>query len=338
MISIETDGYTRPCCGENSIQSQISHISNGILNSFNDKKIIFLRDELKKGFSKNTMPFCFRCENLESRNQKSLRTKTKFLSSNRELKLIQFKMSNKCQLACFHCGPSQSSTWAKKLNLSSKINKGFKITDEFLNELSTILPNLSVIKFTGGEPFLDFNHWKILEYLKKFDRSHCELHYITNGISNFKPVLWEGWKTIKCSVSIDGFEESYEWFRRGSTWDKILVGVQNLNDFSEVEINYSLTPFTIQDFLKAKNFWKYKFTAIPIVYPSYANLVNFPEKIIHTIDNFQSIPFSAYSKTDDVKNYVTWANKWDSMWATPGWADKIFWWVKEFNDANKTNF
>lgn len=334
MISIETDGFTRACCGEISPHARISPITNGILNSFNSPRLIKLKEELEKGFSTSTQPFCNRCEYLEKNNQPSLRTKTKFLSNARELKMIQFKLSNKCQLACFHCGPSQSSTWAKKINVSPRIKKSFSLNDEFLVELSELLPNLEVIKFTGGEPFLDPDHWAILEYLKKFNRSHCELQYITNGVSPFKESLWSGWKSVNCSVSVDGFEETYEWFRRGAKWNNVVQGVNKLKDHANIEINYSLTPFTIDSFLKAKEFWKYKFSAVPIVYPSYASLSNFPSTIVERIDNFKMIPYSAYSDNYNIEEYAAWANKWDNMWNTPGWSEKLYWWIKEFNDRN----
>jgi organic radical activating enzyme len=337
MISIETDGFTRPCCGEIGIGARITHISNGIINSFNHSRLINLKENLNNGFSADTSRYCYRCESLEKLNLDSLRTKTKFLSSSRELKMIQFKMSNKCQLACLHCGPSQSSTWAKKLEIHPRVKTSFTVTEEFLKELSEILPNLEVIKFTGGEPFLDPDHWKILEYLKDFKKDHCELHYITNGLSPYNSELWKGWKLVKCSVSVDGFQESFEWFRRGASWDKIVQSVSELKKVSEVEINYSVTPFTIQDFLKASDFWNTKLTAVPIVYPKYVSLESFPFSIIKSIDRFQEIPFYNYATDGDVVDYVNWANKWDDMWKTPGWSDKLFWWVKEYNDRNKTN-
>jgi organic radical activating enzyme len=337
MISIETDGFTRPCCGEIGSNARIAPISDGILNSFNHPTLLNLKENLNNGFSSSTRPYCYRCENLENLGLESLRTNTKFLSSNRELKMVQFKMSNKCQLACLHCGPSQSSTWAKKLNVQPRVKTSFEVTKEFLKELSDILPNLEVIKFTGGEPFLDPDHWKILEYLKDFDKSHCEIHYITNGLAPYKSELWKGWKSIKCSVSVDGFEESFEWFRRGAAWNDIVKAVEELKSVSEVEINYSITPYTIQDFLPASKFWNTKIKPVPIVFPKYASLNDFPSYIVESLEDFQSIPFYNYAKGNDLKSYVEWANHWDNMWETSGWADKLFYWVKNYNDRYKAS-
>lgn len=336
MISVEPDGWSRPCCGETSVLARISPISNGIINAFNDPKLLKLRSSLENGFSAQTRHACSRCEILENNNQQSLRLNTGFISNTRELKFLQFKLSNKCQLTCAHCGPDLSSGWAKLLNITPHVKTAFDITEEFLNELSEILPQLETIKFTGGEPFLDPTHWKILEHLKQFNRSHCKLQYITNGISPFRPKLWEGWGSVDCSVSVDGFEESYEWFRRGSSWDKVISGIDKLKSFSNVSINYSLTPFTIQDYLVAEKFWNYNISPVYITFPSHASLINFPKIIVERIENYQNISYTAFSDNYNIEEYVRWANKWDKTWNTPGWADKLFWWVKEFNDRNQT--
>jgi sulfatase maturation enzyme AslB (radical SAM superfamily) len=328
MMSIETDGWTRPCCLETSDLAKIAPIQNGIIAAFNDSKLLQLREDLTQGYSDKTKNTCGRCEDLEIRNQSSMRMQTSALSSNRELKFLQFKMSNKCQLTCAHCGPDRSSGWAKLLNITPHVINSFEVTDEFMQELVSLLPQLEVIKFTGGEPFLDPNHWKILEQLQQYDRSHCELHYITNGISPFKSELWKGWKTINCSVSVDGYEKSYEWFRRGSTWTDIVHGVHYLNKFSTVDINYAITPYTIQDYIKSTEFWQQPVRGFPVVYPNHTSMFNFPSNLIQKLDNWQSIPYANTAKGSSALTYKMWARNWDKKWNTVGYAEKLFWWMQ----------
>lgn len=329
MMSIETDGWTRPCCLETSSLAKISPIENGIIAAFNHEKLLQLKDNLSLGFSEKTRNYCRRCEDLENRNESSLRTQTAALSHLRELKLLQFKMSNRCQLACAHCGPDKSSGWAKLLNIRPHVTDAFDLTDKFLNELVEILPQLEIIKFTGGEPFLDPNHWKILEHLKDQNKSHCELHYITNGISPFRSELWQGWKKIKCSVSIDGYKDSYEWFRRGSSWSAILQGVDKLSKVSQVDINYAITPYTIQDYLKAKEFWQHPFYGFAVVYPEHTSMFKFPRELVTQLDNWQNIPYVNLATGSSIEIYKTWAKNWDIKWRTQGMAEKLFWWMKE---------
>lgn len=329
MMSIETDGWTRPCCLETSDLAKIAPIQNGIMAAFTDSKLLQLREDLTQGYSDKTKNTCRRCEDLEIRNQSSMRMQTPALSSSRELKLLQFKMSNKCQLTCAHCGPDRSSGWAKLLNITPHVINSFELTDEFMQELVAVLPQLEVIKFTGGEPFLDPNHWKILEQLKQYERSHCKLHYITNGISPFRSELWTGWKSVNCSVSVDGYEDSYEWFRRGSTWDAIVQGVDNLTKISTVDINYAITPYTVQDYIKSSKFWQQSVRGFPVVYPSHASMFNFPSKLIKQLDNWEDIPYANTADGLTALTHKMWARNWDKKWNTVGQAEKLFWWMKQ---------
>jgi organic radical activating enzyme len=236
-------------------------------------------------------------------------------------------MSNKCQLTCAHCGPELSTGWKKFLNITPIVSDGFEITEEFLEELVQLLPQLTSLKFTGGEPFLDPTHWKILDHLKKYDRSHCTLQYITNGVSPFRPKLWEGWKSVNCSVSVDGFQESYEWFRRGAKWIDVVNGVDGLKKYTNVSINFAMTPYTIQDYYAAKSFWGTLDTYL-VVNPRHANLLSFPMKEIEQINNYQDIPHALSATGHDTVYYKKWALMWDLKWNTIGWANKLFWWMK----------
>lgn len=325
MLSVETDGWTRPCCLETSEQARISLIKDGIKNAFNNRKLIQLQSDLSHGYSEKTRFACTRCEQLELRNQESMRTSTPFVSETRELKVLQFKMSNKCQLACAHCGPDRSSTWRKILNIQPRVLDAFTVTDEFLLELADILPNLTTIKFTGGEPFLDPNHWKILEFLTSYDRSHCKLFYITNGLVKPKTELWNGWLNVDCSVSADGYEDTFNWFRRGANWIELVDAVHILSQKSNVSINYGITPYTVCSLDKAKNFWKYKIDTYQVVWPKYSSLLDFPKKYLDNDSSF----YSAGNDNGNINFYRQWAMTWDQRWGTVGWANKLFSWMND---------
>ena len=329
-MSIETDGWTRPCCLETSSLAKITPIQGGIKNAFNHYRLLELRDNLSNGYSEKTRNSCNRCEQLEASGQPSLRTSTKFSSESRELKVLQFKMSNKCQLACAHCGVDRSSTWAKILKRSPHVKVAFEVTDEFVDELIELLPGIDVLKFSGGEPFLDPDHWKLLERLKQADKSHCEIQYITNGLVKPRIDLWEGWRAIKCSVSVDGFENTYEWFRRGASWPELLNNMEILTQHSDVAINYSITPYTFQDYHKAKDYWstRYNFTSFPIVHPDKCNMLKFPQRIIEQVPNWQTIPFAVGHHSDEfLPIFKAWARQTDLYWNTIGNAQRLFSWV-----------
>lgn len=330
MISIETDGWTRACCLETSDLARITPIQDGIKRAFDHYRLLDLRKNLLDGYSDKTRNCCGRCEQLEVNNQPSMRTSTQLISDARELKVLQFKMSNKCQLACAHCGPDRSSTWAKVKGITPHVKVAFEITDRFVEELIELLPNITVLKFSGGEPFLDPDHWKLLDRLKHVDRSHCEIQYITNGLVKPRVDLWRGWREIKCSVSVDGFQDTYEWFRRGSSWSELLDNIQVLTQHSILSINYSITPYTFQDYHRAHQWWsdRFSFSSLPIVYPAHCNMLKFPQRIIEQTENWQSIPFSTGSQSGEfLPVFQNWAIKSDTQWNTVGQANKLFNWM-----------
>lgn len=324
MMSIETDGWTRPCCLETNDAARISKISDGIRIAFNHPKLIQLRNDLKDGFSEKTQYACNRCASLESRGQDSMRTNTRrFEGDIRELKVLQFKMSNKCQLTCAHCGPERSSGWRKLLNITPHVINSFEVTDEFLTELKEILPELEVLKFSGGEPFLDPRHWKILDALKDHNRSHCRIEYVTNGLAAPRLDLWKGWGGISCSVSADGFKESFNWFRRGAAWNDLVGCVKNLEQYSSININYAITPYTFESWADAQTFWKYDVHSYLVVHPRSNSFLEFPKSLISS-----EVPFrSSASENGNIEFYKSWARSWDTRWGTQGWSDRIFKWM-----------
>lgn len=327
MLSIETDGWTRPCCGETGIPARISHISNGINTAFNHPKLLELKNNLdSEGYTAKTEYACYRCRQIEDAGQPSLRNLTKPLSGTRQLRAIQFKMSNKCQLTCAHCGPERSSGWRKYLGISPHVITAFEVTDDFLLELAELLPNLDHIKFTGGEPFLDPAHYKILEFLANYDRSHCKLVYITNGLIKPRLELWQGWREVESSISIEGHKDTYEWFRRGATWDEINDSVPFIQQHSTASISYSITPWTIQDFDACKNYWRMPINPFAVVYPARSGLKNFPQSIANKY--FPDAPFSELANTaGNLKIYQDFAQEWDTKWNTPGWAEQLYPWL-----------
>jgi len=330
MVSIETDGWSRPCCGETGEAARISPASAGIRAAFNHPKLLELREHLNStGYSEATDFACYRCRQVEESGQQSLRTSTQFLSDVREIRAIQFKMSNKCQLTCAHCGPDRSSGWRKLLGISPHVMNSFEVTDEFLAELVELLPTLDHIKFTGGEPFLDPAHYKILEHLANYDRSHCKLVYITNGLIKPRLDLWAGWRDIECSISIEGYGSRYEWFRRGANWLELQDSVEFIKQHSKTSISYSMTPWTFKDYHRTVEHWKLPVFPFPVVYPKHASLHLFPRMVaeLHWDDTTPFFSLTAQRATG-LGMYKQWAQDWDRKWNTPGLAEDLYPWLK----------
>lgn len=327
-VVVETDGYTRPCCIAVNDSTRIANIKDGIKNAFNDSKLAQLRNELEANdFSPFTSKYCNKCKLVEETGNRSVRQITSFISNKVEIKAIQFKMSNQCQLVCAHCNPILSSSWAKFEGIKPSINGNFKLTTEFLEELEELLPQLELIKFTGGEPFLNQEHWKLLEYFQNNPNiKNCKLEYITNGLITPKYNLWNGWKSVTVSVSVDGYGPYYEWFRRKAKWDNLVNKINDLYNATDLYIIYSMTPYTISSYKKTKEFFNnIPIYATAVVNPPYASLKNFPKALL---EEYHDVPYSTFtSENEDLNMYIQWAKNWDIRWNTIGQAETLFPWM-----------
>lgn len=335
VLTIGNDGYTISCPLENG-NLKFQHINNGIKNSWNNKDFINFRENLENYLTDDKQT-CWQCNVLEKSGAMSVRKETPILTEKPELKAIQFKLSNRCQLVCGHCTPNLSSSWAKHLGFpSSKLIKEFTLTQEVIDEIVELIPTLSFIRFTGGEPWMDPQHWKLLEVLENVDKKDCELHYITNGLLPAKKkYLWKSWKKVKTIISLDGFGDSYEWFRRQSSWKNFIDSYNNLKKIENIKIsfNFSLTPWTIESFNEAERFFEGKIQGIPVMSPHYCSLASITkeEYINLGLPNYSKFNNIIGTKPYPLKYLKAWAKIWDKKWNTQGKSEELFPWLKYIN-------
>ncbi len=170
------------------------------------------------------------------------------------LKSLDFRVSNTCNFRCRTCTPAASSALAKDWVFISKeknveINrKAFESNEELRSYLSPVWSQLEKVYFAGGEPFLQVEHYLILEELIKSKRSsQVELFYNTNlSVRGFgKHDLVEYWKRfprISLSLSIDGTYEKGAYIRDGFNWDHFKDNVKYFKEnVSGLELFYNIT-------------------------------------------------------------------------------------------------
>jgi len=211
-LSLSPSGVS-PCC---------MYYKGGWYKSLNIKKP-FLNDIKENGWKKGE--FCNKCEEYR---QSSFDT----IQANAEgITYLEVSLSLKCNLACPMCDENFSSTWVNEcikhnIPISSQIITDHKTCNDMLwNNLSLIdvdFSNITYIKIKGGEPFYDDKeHIRLLENIPYPE--NVELYYVTNfslipaeSIIN----LWERFKLIKISASIDDVGERFDFLRWPYKWRK----------------------------------------------------------------------------------------------------------------------
>jgi radical SAM protein with 4Fe4S-binding SPASM domain len=157
-------------------------------------------------------------------------------------KAINIRFSTECNFACLTCGPSWSTGWNKYIigpkgpNLKLEDNTKESVWDQIKEHL----PTVDEIYFTGGEPLMMPEHYKILDYLIQQGLTDMTLRYNTNmsNLNFYKYNVvdkWRMFKKVEVGASIDAYGERAELVRLGTKWDQVeanllsLKGIDNIN-------------------------------------------------------------------------------------------------------------
>lgn len=188
---------------------------------------------------------------------------------------IEVSFGANCNFKCSYCSPLVSTTWMKEIKSFGpyKISNGshvhnlnyYKENDllpiiensvdknpyikAFWDWFPELYPNLRTLRVTGGEPLMNKNSFKILDWVLNNPRPDLELCFNSN--LNPPDILWDKFlnylekfrerkyvKNIILYVSIESWEKKAEYVRYGLNFEKFWNNMlQILNNFSEVQIS-----------------------------------------------------------------------------------------------------
>jgi len=283
-VSIETSpiGTARPCClakdeiiyhDEQGIEQKYNLKEHTLEEIYHSRYMQLLRRDFLYGQKPAT---CQRCwdEEAAGRISKRINSKIKLkehydsvdfndLNPN-SLWFIDLKLGNICNLKCRICGSWSSSKWAneeidyvqivdRKQHLAYKyLQDGAwpRENPQFWNNLKTLLPNIKYLEFTGGEPFLIEQHFKLLEAaVNSNDSKHIEIHYNTNAtVFPDAAEIWNYFKHVEIAFSIDNVDKRFEYERYGAKWDHVQSNIVKFTEMRSAKISTQLcTTMNIQN-------------------------------------------------------------------------------------------
>ncbi len=248
------------------------------------------------------------------------------------LKFIDFKLGNVCNLKCRICGSWSSSKWAQEeLDYGENPIARKNLTEggwpkkhpKFFEDVKEDLADAEYFEFTGGEPFMIQNHFKILEYcVEKGYAKNQDIHYNTNG-TQLPPReifdLWKNFKRVEIAFSIDDVGEQFQYQRHPANWKEVNY---NLNQFKiyqtanmEFQICTTISIFNIFSLAKialwVRNFNPKFFYVNTCFDPDYFNIQTLPKQIKNIVNSrysdlkdFQpTLRFmnSAHTETEKIK-------------------------------------
>lgn len=230
-VAVFSNGIAPCCLISESYRKPLTEIGNREI--FNDLQI------------GSAPPECDACVRTENNNLPSYRTVFNLSAKdNKELQFIDIRNTNLCNLKCRSCGPQFSSQWDSELNSINRKPIKYKL-DNFKSEV--VKSSVHTAYFTGGEPFMNDDHWTLLQaYVDAGYSKNIKLQYNTNLTTlKYKNVsildLWKNFKSVDIQCSLDSIGQSFNYIRSGATWETVESNLEYLQNVKNLKISISLT-------------------------------------------------------------------------------------------------
>lgn len=271
-VTFYSNGTIAPCCLiDHSYRKPIDTLNQ---NPFND----LLQGDPPKA--------CQKCHHNEDQGIPSYR---EFFNSNNNNKsgfqFVDIRNFNLCNAKCRTCGPYNSSQWAQELQHSQILIK--KDLTHYRDIILT--DSLQNLYYTGGEPFINAEHWEFLDLL--IDRglsSQVNLQYNTN-LSTLKYKdkdivnVWKKFKSVNIVASIDAIGKKFNYLRSGLDWEIVETNLNKLLTQPDIKVTIGTTVsilnlWFIEELL---NYFHNKCTVnlTDLHYPDYLSLSVIPDNL-----------------------------------------------------------
>lgn len=192
-----------------------------------------------------------------------------------EMKYMDIRFSNLCNMKCRSCGPDCSSQWAQEFvdkrgkemfeqyfpNRKVVINNNDD--QQFMVKLKPYLNDVKEVYFAGGEIIITPEHYECLDHWLENGNTDIELNYTTNfsTLHGYKDKnlleYWKKFKNIQVWASLDAHGDLAECIRRGTDWEKTVANIKKLKE-ELPHVQFQITPtISIWNIFKFPDFFDY---------------------------------------------------------------------------------
>jgi organic radical activating enzyme len=254
-ICVRLPGYFKPCCYWNKDYGNFSNerdqipLSAGFKNYYSSDlhQSVIQTMNVDGGWD----PGCAKCKEIEESGLESMRQKAN-KDPESGITWMQISLSNFCNFACKMCDTRSSSTISKLVQNNPSLGKWFhsvQFTQE--TDVAKIFDNvdlskLNMIEFLGGEPFVDPQTTKFLNYLDSKDILN-NITFKVHTNTSFFPKKMEKQlsklKHIDLRLSVDTWNKKIEYIRLGSNFDTIQSVTHQWVEYRKKYNNCNITIF-----------------------------------------------------------------------------------------------
>lgn len=237
-LFVYVDGSVKVCCSGSELFGSVRE--QPVHEIFQQPTFIKLTNDLKSNQPNSYCNRCYKIENTAPGSSQWTAFNDQFPSvyNQRQLKLIDIRWSNVCNLTCRYCNPHDSSEWRRLRNLPiESVNRDY--TESLFDLVEENLDTIEVVYLLGGEPLLQKHNVRLLEMLPK----HVKIDILTNGsvdltknkvyekLTEFKNTYW--------NLSFDNVGDRFEYVRAGADWNLLNQNIDILKqDFTANNVTF----------------------------------------------------------------------------------------------------
>lgn len=253
-IANSAQGHSMLCCYSETVEANL--YKEEFINNWKSSNV--LNDIRQKMLDNKPIKSCTRCYQYEESgayNMSKRYTITRQIEKENpdllnkikqdsylELRTIDIKFGNKCNLACVMCDGHSSSLHVKEkqqhkvpVHLKKHIpddavDNGFH--KKQLDELISTAHTLQKVKFTGGEPTLLEGFREFIDMLSKTPYAkNISVMMVTNGTTDITKMIdtMSKFKNYEVHWSTDGLGSTFEYIRWPAKWDKVSSNQSKFN-------------------------------------------------------------------------------------------------------------
>ena len=339
-LATTATGNLRVCCnstpGDNLILkpdgTPYKLYRDNMQQAWNSETYATIRKQLLNNERPDMCTRCFREEDAGIRsarqawNEKWTEDKPYTLDAPFEIKYVDLRLGNLCNLKCRMCNPYSSNMWVKEwasvdTALSESEYKRLSRMDwpeqeKTWENLFDIAHTVEEIYLTGGEPTVIKEQQRLLDYLiDEGIAGNIRLKYNTNLVKMPEWLFdrWLHFKRIQLNCSIDAVGELDHYIRHPSRWQTVLENFERIQtlDNANIEIHCTVQMYNIlrmSEFIEWANPYGHKIYFNILNHPEHLNIRVLPNKLKRQAHE-QLTPYVDLPKVQDIIDYM-WHEDW----------------------------
>jgi MoaA/NifB/PqqE/SkfB family radical SAM enzyme len=222
-------------------------------------------------------------------------------------RILDFELSNICNLKCIMCSGENSSTIREHVDLEENFPQAYD--EAFVEELRPFLEYAEEARFSGGEPFLSEVCLQIWEHIRRL-HPFLRVFVQTNGTVN-TPRIVELARSMNMHVSfsIDSLLPGrFEKIRRGAKFDKVMETFHQFYQYSrsdnkEISVSFCLMKENLSEALSYIDYFNTLDVPVvfhQVVFPPELSMFELSEKeldsIAYAIDTWTPVSDTPYRR------------------------------------------